>query len=186
MVWPLIAMGAMSMLGSAMGNNAAAKTSKGENKAVREANLKNFQQNAFRVGMLNVQRAQDKKALDQKKFDLGADELSALGSSQVNAAASGTVGASVGAVQTDIQLQYDKQRALISEENEESAMNFNTTLYDLVTNGQNSMKSAHKPQTQSSMSMLAGAAIDAGSKYASARMDLGLGQGGGPSGAMRA
>lgn len=177
MVWPLVAMAAMSMVKSGQQNNAAAAASIAEGKAVKEANLKNFTNTAFSVGLLNVQKGQQLKELAQRKADLGADELGALGTSAVNAAASGTVGASVDAVQTDIQMAYDRQLGMLNEENEMNAQNYNTALHDLITNGQNQIQTPSKPNTMSQWAMVAGAAIEAGSAYASKKMDLGLGQG---------
>lgn len=176
MVWPLLIMAGMSMLQSGQQNNAAAAASVAEGKAVKEANLKNFTNTAFSVGLLNVQKGQQTKELAQRKADLGADELGALGTAAVNAAASGTVGASVDAVQTDIQMAYDRQLGLVNEENELNAQNYNTALHDLITNGQNQIQTPGKPQTTGQWAMLAGAAMAAGSKYASSKMDLGLGK----------
>ena len=175
MVWPLIAMAAVSMMQQGQQNNAAAAASKGETKAIREANLKNFQNTAFNVGLLNVQKGQQKKELAQRKADLGASELSALGTAAVNAAASGTVGASVDAVQTDIQMAYDRQLGLINEENELNAQNFNTQLHDLITNGQNRLQTPSKLNVPGQWEMLAKTGMQVGASYASSKMDLGLG-----------
>lgn len=196
MVWPLIAMAAMSMMSQnkqaagaadAAGSYAIQQRDRaldyvGESKATMEANTKNFQAQAFRVGMLNVQKSQEVRALEQRKFDASAGEQAALGSAAVNAAASGTVGASVDAVQSDIQMAFDKVRAQISDENEMNALNYNTALYDLVTNGQNSIVSAGEFRNgqkigkgASQLAMLGGAAMSVAGQYVGAKMDLGLG-----------
>lgn len=186
MVWPLIAMAAVSMMqqnkqaaGAADQATARAEDFQAESQAAREANLKNFQSTAFRVGLLNVRKAQEVRALQQRKFDTGAEEQQALGTAAVNAAASGTVGSSVDAVQSDIQMAFDKVRAQISDENELNALNFNTDLYDLITNGQNSQVNVGKfrnaPKGQSQLSMAGNAAFQVAGTYLGAKMDLGLG-----------
>lgn len=175
MVWPLIIMGAVSALGASQQRNAEAKASAGDSKAIREANTKNFVNTTMRVGLLNVQKAQQKKALQQAKADVGASELQALSTAGNNAAASGTIGASVDAVQTDIQQAYDRQRALISEENEANAQNFNTELYDLITNGSNAINPGRKYKPTSDLAIAANTALTVGSRYYGAKMDLGLG-----------
>jgi hypothetical protein len=186
MVWPLIAMAAMSMMsqnkeaaGAALSARDRALDWTEQSKATMEANQKNFQAQAFRVGMLNVQKAQEVRALEQRKFDAGQQEQAALGSAAVNAAASGTVGASVDAVQTDIQMAFDRVRAQISDENELNALNFNTELYDLITNGTNQIMSSgnfrKSPKGVSQIGMAAGAAFQVAGTYVGAKMDLGLG-----------
>lgn len=185
MVWPLIAMAAMSMMqqnqqakGAADQAAGRAEDSIAQSKAIMEANRKNFQQSSFRIGMLNVQKAQEVRALEQRKFDAGAQEQAVLGSAAVNAAASGTIGASVDAVQSDIQMAFDKVRAQISDENELNALNFNTALYDLVTNGQNAQQTAFYRKESSGPSqwaMLGNAGMQVAGSYFSQKMDLGLG-----------
>lgn len=175
-MWPLLIMGAMSMMQQSQQRNGEAAAASGETKALKEANAKNFQNTAFRAGLLNVQRAQQKKELQQNKADLGAAELGAVSTVANNAAASGTIGASVDAVQTDVEMAYDRQRALISEENEANAQNFNTELYDLITNGSNAIQTGRKQRYASDFAIAANTAIGLGSRYIGAKMDLGLGQ----------
>ena len=177
-MWPLLVMGAVSFLGQSQQRNSEARDAANASKAQIEANVKNFTNTTYRVGLLNTQRAAQKKELQQTKADLGAGELSALSTAANNAAASGTIGASVDAVQTDIQQAYDRQRAMVEEENEANAQNFNTQLYDLITNGQNSINPGAKYKAPSTLSMLANTAIQVGGRYAAAKMDLGLGGGG--------
>ncbi|QQO90805.1 internal virion protein A [Pseudomonas phage Misse] len=186
MVWPLIAMAAMSMMsqnkeaaGAALQAKERALDSVEQSKAIMEANTKNFQQTAFRVGLLNVQKAQEVRALEQRKFDASAQEQSVLGTAAVNAAASGTIGASVDAVQSDIQMAFDKVRAQINDENELNAQNYNTALYDLITEGQNQTVTSAQfraaPKGASQLQMAGNAAIQVAGNYLMQRMDLGLG-----------
>lgn len=185
MVWPLVAMGVMAFAGAnkeqASKLNAQAERAADENaqnQAIAEANGKNFRRSLLRTGMLNVQRAQQKQQLEQKKADASTGELQALGSSSVNAAASGTVGSSVDAVQSDIQMQFDTVRAQISQENELAAQDFNTSLYDMLEGTRDSMQSVRaisKVGKYSLLSSITSGVIAAGSAYAGAKMDLGLG-----------
>lgn len=175
MVWPLLAMGGLSVLQQMQAGKADAKASIADNKAIREANAKNYQSTLFRSGLLNLQRGQDKMMLQQRRYDVGKDLNSALGTNAVNAAASGTVGASVDAVQTDIEMQFEQAKSQISLENEQNAENFNTQLHDLILNGQNAQISARKYKGQSMGSMLLTAGAQVGMQYAGAKMNLGLG-----------
>ena len=185
MVWPLIAMAAMSMMqqnqqakGAADQAAGRAEDSIAQSKAIMEANRKNFQQTTFRIGMLNVQKSQEVRALEQRKFDASSQEQAVLGSASVNAAASGTIGASVDAVQSDIQMAFDRVRAQISDENELNALNYNTALYDLVTNGQNASQTAYYRKEEggaSQLQMLGNAGMQVAGSYLSQKMDLGLG-----------
>ena len=201
-MWPLLAMGGLSLLqqnqqrkqqkiqnqmdiqASAIQIRERALDHTAESKAIQDANQRNFQASAFRVGMLNVQKAQEVRALEQRRFETISQEQSALGTAAVNAAASGTIGASVDAVQSDIQMAFDRMRGQINEENELNALNYNTALYDLVTEGQNQLVTAseyrrsevYKPQKLiSGWGMLGNAAMSVGGMYLSQRMDLGLG-----------
>lgn len=185
MVWPLIAMAGMSMMqqnqqakGAAVAAAGRAEDSIAQSKAIMEANRKNYQQAMFRVGMLNVQKAQEVRALEQRKFDVGSQEQAVLGSAAVNAAASGTIGASVDAVQSDIQMAFDKVRAQISDENELNALNYNTALYDLVTGAENASQTAYFRKEEggpSQWQMLGNAGMQVAGSYVSQKMDLGLG-----------
>jgi hypothetical protein len=178
-------MAAMSMMqqnqqakGAADQAAGRAEDSIAQSKAIMEANRKNFQQTTFRIGMLNVQKSQEVRALEQRKFDAGAQEQAVLGSAAVNAAASGTIGASVDAVQSDIQMAFDRVRGQINDENELNALNYNTALYDLVTNGQNASQTAYFRKEQSGPSqwqMLGNAGMQVAGSYMSQKMDLGLG-----------
>jgi hypothetical protein len=175
MVWPLLIMGAVSALGASQQRNQEQKAAAGDSKAQREANSKNFANTALHAGLLNVQKAQQKKELQQAKADIGASELQALSTAGNNAAASGTIGASVDAVQTDIQQAFDRQRALVSEENEANAQNFNSELYDLITNGSRAINPGRKVKSASDLAIAANTALQIGSRYYGAKMDLGLG-----------
>ena len=176
MVWPLIAAG-ISIFSQAQENNAKYKAQAQQSKALREANRINTERTGFQVGLLQVQKGQRLKRLQQQKAQLGQDELSALSTSANNAAAAGQVGSSVDAVQLDIELQYERAKTQIEEENEANAYNYNMELAQLIQQGQDALNTGVKPQGKSDLAIVGTAAIQAFSSYASANMNLGLGTG---------
>lgn len=176
-MWPLIAMAGFNMLGQIQQNKSQAKAQLQEARAVAEANTKNFQRSLFQIGMLQVQKADEQRTLAQRKADLGTQEIQAAGAAANNAAASGTVGATVDAVQSDVQMQFDRARAEISEENERNLETFNMQLQDVILSGQNSLQTIKKPQRVGIGEMLLNTALSVGSAYAGQRMSLGLGEG---------
>lgn len=178
MVWPLIIGAGMSMLSDGQQNNANYKAQTAQNKAIREANTKNVQNLGFQVGLLNVQRGQRIRQLSQRKADLGQAELLEVGAVANNAAASGTVGASVDAVESDAQLQFERARAALSQEDEIESLNYNTALHDLLVGGRDSIISHVKPSGMSDMAMIGRAAISAVGQYYGDKMQLGLGTSG--------
>lgn len=147
-----------------------------ENSAIIEANRKNTQRVGYQTGLLRVQRAQQVKALNQRRADLSQFELSALSQAVNNAAASGTVGASVDAVQMDVQKQVEKERAKIQEENEVGAYNFNVELESLLQSGRDAIQQGVRSKAPSKASIFLGAAANTFAGYAQAKMNLGLGQ----------
>lgn len=176
MVWPLIAMAAISVLGDSQERNAQYKAQIAQNKAIREANLENTQRVGFKVGLLNVQRGERLRQLAQRKSELGQAELQELSAAGNNAAASGTVGASVDAVQTDIALQFERARTGIQIENEIEAVNFNTALYELFQGGRDQLIKAVKPEGASDAAIVGKAVVSAAGSYFGGQMNLGLGQ----------
>lgn len=175
MVWPLIALGGLQALQGFQQRSAQYEAQAAQNKAIREANLLNTQRVGFQVGILNVQRGEQVRQLAQRKAEVGQAELQELSSAGNNAAASGTVGASVDAVQSDIQLQFERARTGIEIENEIETQNFNTALYELLQGGQDQLIKAVKPNGPSDLAILGGAAASAAGSYFGSKMSLGLG-----------
>lgn len=179
MVWPLLIMGAMSVVGDSQQRNAQYEAQIAQNKAIREANIENTNRTGFQVGLLNVQRGERIRQLAQRQADLGQAELMELSSTGNNAAASGTVGASVDAVQADIQLQYERARGQIDLENEIEAQNYNTALYDLFQGGRDKLIDYVKPSGASDAAIVGKAVVSAVGTYYGDKMSLGLGKQGG-------
>lgn len=176
MIWPMLIMAAGSMMSDNSQRNADYKTQIAQNKAIREANTKNMIRTGYEVGMLNVQKGQKLMELQQRRAMVREAELADLSSAQNNAAASGTVGASVDAVLSDVKMQYDKARADISAENEIDALNFNTALHSTIQGGIDALKQSVRPTGMSDMAMLGRAVVAGASQYAGDKMSLGLGQ----------
>ena len=176
MIWPMLIMAAGSMMSDNSQRNADYKTQIAQNKAIREANTKNMIRTGYEVGMLNVQKGQKLMELQQRRAMVREAELADLSSAQNNAAASGTVGASVDAVLSDVRMQYDKARADISAENEVDALNFNTALHSTIQGGIDALKQSVRPTGMSDMAMLGRAGVAGASQYAGDKMSLGLGQ----------
>lgn len=185
-MWPLIAMGGLSLLQQGQAAKSAAQQareraiqSQAESKAMVEANERNFTATTFRLGLLNVQKAQEVRALEQRRFESTEQEQQVLGTAAVNAAASGTIGASVDAVRTDIEMAFDKVRNQITEENELNTLNYNTALYDLITGSQDQTQFQAQfrkaPKGAGMLGMLGNAAMSVAGTYLMAKMDLGLG-----------
>lgn len=154
------------------------------NKAINEANLTNQIRTGYKVGLLNVQAAHAKKKAMQDGFDISRTRQQVLGAATANAAAAGTVGASVDAVVQDINSKVSEAQAHADVNYEQTADNFSTQLTDLIAQGQDVLRHAAKVTVQRTPEAvtygfgeaLAGAAIDAAGQYFGAQMNLGLGK----------
>jgi hypothetical protein len=155
--------------------NAQYKAQSAQNKAIREANTDNTNRTGFQVGLLNIQRGQKIRQLTQRGADIGQAELQTLSTSSNNAAASGNVGASVDAVRSDAQLQFERARGDLQLDNEIEAFNYNTALHDLIQGGQDKLVDYVKATGPSDGAILGNALISVAGTYASSRMSLGLG-----------
>jgi hypothetical protein len=169
-------MAALSVVGDSQERNAQYKAQIAQNKAIREANLENTTRTGFAVGLLNVQRGERIRQLAQRRADLGQAELMELSSTGNNAAASGTVGASVDAVQTDIALQFNRARGQIQIENEIEAQNYNTALYELFQGGRDKLIDEVEPTGAKDAAIVGKAVISAVGTYYGDKMSLGLGK----------
>lgn len=184
MSWMLVGAAAVSVVGSAYGASEAKKKAKKqvskENSERATANLANAVRGTYRAGLLNLQEGQYKKSAIQQGFDMSVAGADALGKVSANAAASGTVGASVDAVLNDVeqrvgealaqqvdvaevvQFNFDVQREEIQSEVERGQ-------YQMVTADLQSDKDIYK-------NALISGALTAGSMYTSSQMSLGPGK----------
>lgn len=187
-----IAVSALSAGASASSNNKVAaqnyinslKADEATNKAIAEANLANTIRTGYRAGILNVQRGQAKQQAVQQGYDISVKAGQALGQSQANAAASGTTGASVDAVMDDIKRKTDQAQGEVDEAFEDTQLNFDTQLNDMIQQGIDTLQSAKKSDTQGPAfqdvgnAMLLGgiqSAVGFATQYGVAKMNLGLG-----------
>lgn len=187
-----IALSALSGASAAKANNKQAaknyinqlKSSEFTNKAIAEANLQNTIRTGYRAGILNVQRGQAQQQAVRAGYDVSAKSVEALGQSQANAAASGTTGASVDAVMDDIRRKTDAAQGQVDAAWEDTQLNFDNQLNDLIQQGIDSLQSAQRPdmqgptmQSPGKAGLLAGlgTAVSFGTQYAVSNMQLGLG-----------
>ncbi len=154
------------------------------NKAIDEANLKNTIRTGYSVGILNVQRGQAKQQAVKQGYDLSAKGAEALGTSYANAAASGTVGASVDAVSDTIGVKLDAAKGDLDASWKIQTMNFDNQLNDMIQQGIDSLQSAQRmdysgPAQQSvgQAALMGGlsTAMSFATQYGQANMNLGLG-----------
>lgn len=178
---PLIMIGASMAMGaaSAAQNNVASsnqyvnslKGVNATNEAISAANIANTIRTGYRVGILNVQKAQATKASVQSGYDLSAQGIQAMGMNEANAAASGTIGASVDAVSNNIRKKAAEAQIDIDVNYETTMMNFDNQLNDLVQQGIDSLKSpiaadTSGPVTQNQFTAALVAGVQSGIGYA--------------------
>jgi hypothetical protein len=177
MAWPVLAgMAGLSLFSQMQENKAQLKAQIAENRAIRKANKINTDRTGFQVGLLNVQRGQQVRQQIQNKADLGSSELSVAGTASNNAAAAGNVGASADAVQSDIQMRFDRARAELAQAGEVEALNFNTQLYSTLEQGIDNLQQARKVESKGIGEMLLTTGLQMGGQYLGAKMQLGLGE----------
>ena len=159
------------------------------NASAMEANQKNAIRANVRGALLELQRANEAKRSAQERFIIGSQREDVLGSLNANAAAAGTVGASITAVAADADRAMDQALAKNQEDWDVTARNFMTASQDLAWSMEDSFISGKAassvrqarqeptilPPVRSVGSIVAGAAIGAGAQYftAMAKLDLG-------------
>lgn len=199
MTWLLVASfgvsAATGLLGAGKANAAASENrtaglqreavaldqSSAENRALSDVNLQNTIRTGYKVGLLNVQRAQAKKAAMQAGVNLSRNALKAMGSAQANAAASGTIGSSVDAITQDIQMRVDEAGAQMGADYAAQEENFDTQLHDILLSGQDAIRAPGAVNVATTAKanhvgvgeVLGAAAIQTAGSYFSAKMTLG-------------
>lgn len=193
MTWGYVAVTAVSVGSAALQQSSASKTAAGgvdaqnkqiakQNKAIVQANVENNIRTGYRVGLLNMQQGQIRKQFVQQGFDRKAAAQQLLSADSANAAASGTIGASVDAVHNEITQKLGEAEAQASEAWDLQLTNFNTQLKAITDEGKDTLTHAGGEILKSSLSEsdmwgnVAAAGIGAfASQYASRNMSLGLG-----------
>lgn len=142
---------AAQFLSSALGAGSEAKQARrmanqqnkqviADNAAVVESNLENTIRTGAAASLLNVRLGQSRKALIQSGFDRTAAAEQALGAVNANAAAAGTVGASVKAVANDVRMKLGEAKAEADDEWDLTKLNFNTDLTNVIYAGKDSLR----------------------------------------------
>jgi len=109
-----------------------------QNEALAKADLQSLINTNFTAGLLNLQRALQKQQTASDINRIGKTRLQALASSEVSAAASGTIGASVDAVAGDIELKMGEAEIDARVQNDMNTMTLDTQLRNLYTDYRNS------------------------------------------------
>ena len=109
-----------------------------QNEALAKADIQSLINTNFTAGLLNLQRAMQKQQTASDINRIGKTRLQALASSEVSAAASGTIGASVDAVAGDIELKMGEAEIDARVQNDMNTMTLDTQLRNLYTDYRNS------------------------------------------------
>lgn len=138
--------------------------------------------NSYETAISQMNLSLTKRRLAQQGGAVSAAGLAAHGDADIAAASTGSIGASVQAVQSDIQNKVDAATEETNAAYELAVQNYNTDLDMMVLNTAQSEPTMQKTKdnTQSTGSMV-GVGLLSGigqfaSQYASQRMKLGLGQ----------
>lgn len=159
------------------------RENEGTNKAHAEANLQNTIRTGYKVGLLNVQRAQQQKKLLEKGISLSRARAETLGAATANAAANGTIGSSVDAVIQDIDSKIGEAQASLDADYVQTAENFDIELRDLIMSGEDALLSPQQLSQQERQRFSKGGTASAvgtgllqsAAKYGADVMKLGLG-----------
>lgn len=155
------------------------KATDAQNDAILQANTANVIRTGYRVGLQNLQKSREVLDASQQGYDLSAKGIAALGANQVTAAASGTVGSSVDAVQQDIAKKITETQYGYDETFETDMENANIGIQQTVMAGQDALLSSKSPnltlpnQTNSVEAGLLAAGSSVASRYASSSLNLG-------------
>lgn len=186
-MWGYVAMAGVQALGSYFGGggdasaiNAHNREVARRNKAIVESNLENRIRTGYQVGILNMQLSQQRMQHARHGAELGTTGLQASGTVQNNAAAAGQIGASVQAVQADVDMQVQQARQDLIRSWDATVTNYNTDLRSIIDQGNDAQLGADG-QVQSGRSTSVGEALmqgamAAGQHWLGSQIQLGLGR----------
>lgn len=115
--------------------------------AAKKANIQTWANAAQAISAVNIQRGIARQQTAQQLFDQSKAASSALGMLSVGTASSGTVGASVQAVASDIQRQSAQAAAQTEANFQITDVNLNSSIRDIVNAAGSSMQYAAKPSS---------------------------------------
>lgn len=101
------------------------------NTAIAKADIQSLVNTNFTAGLLNLQRSMQKKQTASDIQRLGETKLQALASAEVSAAATGSIGASVNAVASDISMKVGEARIEAQEQDEMNTFSLQTQIRNL-------------------------------------------------------
>lgn len=152
-----------------------------EGKAIVRERLNQTIRNSYNTGLAQMQLGLEKRRMSQQGADISAASLAAKGNADALSAASGSIGASVQAVASDINQKADSALDMTRDSFEMSVINYNNDLDAMVMNTDQSAPQPRKNEYIGpsdgailGQSLMAGASQFA-SSYAMRNMQLGLG-----------
>lgn len=159
-----------------------------QNTAIAKADLQSLINTNFTFGLLNLQRSMQKRQSASDIQRLGETKLQALAQAETSAAASGTIGASVNAVASDIEMKVGEAEVALREQNDMNTMNLGTQIHNLYQGFLDSqvdidtsipdipgMPPQNGAVSVSAGQMALGAGINALGQHLGSMMSLGLG-----------
>lgn len=171
------------------GAREAGRASRAEGEAITKERINQTVRNSYSTALGQMQLALKKRQYAQQGHEISAARLVAKGDADANAAASGSIGASVNAVSEDINMKAQSALDMTTDQFENDVQNFNRDLDVTVLNTNESAPTVREVSyTGPSIGQLVGGAVLGGvlkfaGQYASRQMKLGLGtEGGGNSG----
>lgn len=160
---------------------AAGRASAAEGKAISRERLNKTISNAYSAAFGQMQLAHQKAQLAQQSSDISSAGVAARGQADALVAASGSVGASVQAIQSDISQKVNTAQGQVQQGLEQAVDNYNRSLDMMVINTEQTNQEIRQYSydgpsagSQVASGILGGLAQFAG-MYASRQMQLGLG-----------
>lgn len=183
MSWFMVGSAAVTVVSSAAAGGAAAGQANSQtvegNEAIIKSNIANTIRTGYRVGLANMQRGLEKRAAVQHGFDITKAGAEALGQVNANAAAAGSVGASVTAVANDIKMKIGEAQAAAQYQDDVDRANFQTQIEGITFEGGQNVQEGIQSKAQSSGEIWGGAltagAASFATSYLGAKMKLGVG-----------
>ena len=176
-MWQLAALAGANLLQGITQARASNKAAAAEAAAIQQANTQNTIRTAARAALIQAQLAAAAKQQAQAGFDIDRQKKQALGAASASAAASGTIGASVDAVQQEIDMAADEADSRLNAEWDLTLANAEQQLSDTVQSGLDALQSGRPVASVGSqaLGLLLNTAASTASTYYMSKMNLGLG-----------
>lgn len=113
---------------------AASDSAKSMNISLEKQYLHSIVRNSYKAGLLNTQLGLQKKKAAQEGYQQTVEANALLGLAQASAAATGSIGGSVDAVQGDISMKLGEAQAVSADNYEQMLDNYNAELQGLKIN----------------------------------------------------